>query len=74
MKLSYPHELIDLGFILPTDLEADQILEKLKSRLKEVQGGKSPAGGKFNHVTILRQDVEVPTSQDEKGTPPSEFY
>jgi mannan polymerase complexes MNN9 subunit len=34
MQLSYPHELIDLGFILPKGPEGDQILEKLKLRLK----------------------------------------
>lgn len=66
MKLSYPRELIDLGFIIPRGMEGDQILEKLKVRLKEVQG-KYPVRKKFNHVTILRQDVEVPTTQDEKG-------
>ena len=66
MKLSYPHELIDLGFIIPKGIDGDQILEKLKVRLKNLQG-KNSVGGKFNHVTILRQDVEVPTSQDEKG-------
>jgi len=66
MKLSYPHELIDLGFIIPKGMEGDQILEKLKVRLKDVQGENS-VGEKFNHVTILRQDVEVPTSQNEKG-------
>ena len=68
MKLSYPRELIDLGFIIPKGTEGDQILENLKVRLKGVQG-KSSLGGKFNHVTILRQDVEVPISQDEKGSP-----
>ena len=68
MKLTYPRELIDLGFIIPKGLEGDQVLEKLKVRLKEVQGRTGIAGGKFNHVTILRQDVEVPiVSQDEKG-------
>ena len=66
MKLSYPHELIDLGFIIPRGMDGDKVLEKLKVRLKDVQG-KNRVGGKFNHVTILRQDVEVPTSQDEKG-------
>jgi mannan polymerase complexes MNN9 subunit len=66
MKLSYPHELIDLGFIIPKGTEGDEIVEKLKARLKDVQG-KNSVGGKFNHVTILRQDVEVATSQDEKG-------
>jgi|SRR5579859_1383068 mannan polymerase complexes MNN9 subunit len=69
MTLTYPRELIDLGFIIPKGLEGDQVLENLKVRLKEVQG-RSGAGGKFNHVTILRQDVEVPImSQDEKGLP-----
>lgn len=68
MKLTYPRELIDLGFILPNGAGGDQILEKLKVRLKAVQGKAPTLGGKFNHVTILRQDVEIPTSQDEKGT------
>ena len=67
MKLTYPRELIDLGFILPKGIEGDAVLEKLKVRLKEVQGNPPAIGGKFNHVTIMRQDVEVPTSQDEKG-------
>jgi mannan polymerase complexes MNN9 subunit len=68
MKLSYPHELIDLGFVLPKGADGDQVLEKLKARLREVQGKYPVGGGKFNHVTILRQDVEVATAQDEKGT------
>lgn len=67
MKLSYPRELTDLGFIVPKGVEGDQVLEVLKLRLKEVQGKSSVPGGKFNLVTILRQDVEVPMSQDEKG-------
>jgi mannan polymerase complexes MNN9 subunit len=67
MKLSYPRELIDLGFIIPKGAEGDAVLGKLKSRLKEVQGKDSNMGGKFNHVTILRQDGDAPTSQDEKG-------
>jgi mannan polymerase complexes MNN9 subunit len=66
MKLSYPRELINLGFIVPKGMEGDQVLENLKVRLKDVQR-KDSVGGNFNHVTILRQDVEVPTSQDEKG-------
>jgi len=67
MKLSYPRELIDLGYIIPKGEEGDRVLEQLKMRLKEVQGKGGIPGGKFNHVTILRQDVEVPMSQDEKG-------
>ena len=67
MKLTYPRELIDLGYIIPKGAEGDEVLEKLKVRLKEVQGKTAVKGGKFNHVTILRQDVEVPMSQDEKG-------
>lgn len=66
LALTYPRELIDLGFILPKGDEGDNVLELLKLRLRDVQG-KTSYRGKFNHVTILRQDVEVPTSQDEKG-------
>jgi mannan polymerase complexes MNN9 subunit len=68
MKLSYPRELIDLGFILPKGADGDQVLEQLKARLREVQGKYPVRGEKFNHVTILRQDVELATAQDEKGT------
>ena len=71
MKLSYPRELIDLGYIIPKGEEGDRVLEQLRVRLKEVQGKPGVSGGKFNHVTILRQDVEVPMSQDEKGSSPS---
>jgi mannan polymerase complexes MNN9 subunit len=68
LKLTYPRELIDLGFIVPKGPEGDQVIEKLRVRLRDVQGKTGVLGGKFNHVTILRQDVEVPTTQDEKGT------
>jgi len=66
LGLSYPRELIDLGFILPKGDEGDHVLEQLAVHLRDVQG-KTSYRGKFNHVTILRQDVEVPMSQDEKG-------
>jgi mannan polymerase complexes MNN9 subunit len=68
MKLTYPRELIDLGFIIPKGLEGDQVLQTLKVRLRDVQGKASVEGGKFNLVTLLRQDVENPlSSQDEAG-------
>ena len=67
MKLTYPRELIDLGYIIPKGEDGDQVIENLRVRLREVQGKNGVPGGKFNHVTILRQDVEVPMSQDEKG-------
>jgi mannan polymerase complexes MNN9 subunit len=68
LALTYPRELIDLGFILPKGDEGDNVLEQLRVHLRDVQG-KTSYRGKFNHVTILRQDVEVPImSQDEQGT------
>lgn len=67
LGLTYPRELIDLGFIVPKGDDGDHVLEQLRVHLRNIQG-KTSYGGKFNHVTILRQDVEVPVSQDEKGT------
>jgi len=51
---------------VPKGDEGDYVLEQLKAHLRDVQG-KTSHRGNFNHVTILRQDVEVPVSQDEKG-------
>jgi mannan polymerase complexes MNN9 subunit len=72
LALTYPRELIDLGFILPKGDEGDNVLEQLNVHLRDIQG-RTSYRGKFNHVTILRQDVELPTSQNEKGKSPARY-
>lgn len=60
-KLSYPRELIDLGFIVPNNVAGDAVLKKLQEKVEAVQNSKK----KFHRVTVLRQDTPSPESQDE---------
>lgn len=60
-KLSYPHELIDLGFIVPNNVQGDAVLKLLEAKVDAVQKSKK----KFHRVTVLRQDTPAPDSQDE---------
>lgn len=64
-SLSYPHEHISLGFITPKTKEGNAATAALQEALKETQLG--PEQGRFQSVTILRQDFPPPlSSQDEK--------
>ncbi|KAJ4982533.1 mannan polymerase complexes mnn9 subunit [Stagonosporopsis vannaccii] len=64
LKLSYPHRLISLGFIIPKTKEGNAAYAALQARVAKTQSG--PKGKRFAAVTILRQDTEVPLqSQDE---------
>lgn len=64
MSLSYPHGLIDLGFIIPHNSLGDQTLKKLDKVIEAVQTG--PKEKRFNKITVLRQDTDSLNSQDEK--------
>jgi mannan polymerase complexes MNN9 subunit len=64
VSLSYPHELIDLGFIVPHNALGDQTLKKLDRAVQAVQNG--PKQNRFNKITILRQDTDSLDSQIEK--------
>lgn len=66
MKLSYPRDLIELGFIVPRNADGDTALKHLEKVVKEVQSPKSKITPKFAKVTILRQDTEGVESQAEK--------
>ncbi|QDS76045.1 hypothetical protein FKW77_005396 [Venturia effusa] len=64
LKLSFPHELISLGFILPKTKEGNAATAALQEQIQKTQKG--PRKKRFASVTILRQDTESPlTSQDE---------
>jgi len=64
MKLSYPHELITLGFILPKTKEGNAATAALQKQVIKTQKG--PEKDRFQGVTILRQDFDpVLSSQDE---------
>ena len=65
LKLSYPHELISIGFIIPKDKEGNAATKALQERIAEVQQGTEAK--RFASITILRQDFDMGiNSQNEK--------
>ncbi|KAH3679403.1 hypothetical protein WICMUC_001023 [Wickerhamomyces mucosus] len=64
LRLTYPRELLELGFIVPRTKDGDLALKKLEKAIKQVQTGKKE--NRFSKITILRQDTESLASQDEK--------
>lgn len=65
VRLSYPHELISLGFIVPSTREGDAAVTELEKAIRTTQTG--PVASRFASISILRQDFELPlASQSEK--------
>lgn len=64
LKLNYPRDLIELGFIVSKGREANLALSKLQDAVHKVQTGKKKE--QFSKVTILRQDFDSPVSQNEE--------
>lgn len=63
MKLSYPHDLITLGFIIPKSKEGNAATTALQAQVAKTQ---KSAANKFRRVIIERQDFDPPlASQDE---------
>jgi mannan polymerase complexes MNN9 subunit len=58
LKLSYPHHLISLGFIIPKNKEGNAAYAALQAQVTKTQSG--PKNKRFSSVTILRQDTESP--------------
>ncbi|CBX98828.1 similar to alpha-1,6 mannosyltransferase subunit (Mnn9) [Plenodomus lingam JN3] len=64
LKLTYPHHLISLGFIIPKTKEGNAAYAALQAQITKTQTG--PKAKRFSSITILRQDTESPLiSQDE---------
>ncbi|KAJ5634659.1 Anp1 [Penicillium herquei] len=64
-KLSYPHELISLGFIAPKTKDGNTAVSALEKAISRTQSG--PIDNRFASISILRQDFDPPLqSQDEK--------
>ncbi|GAM85896.1 hypothetical protein ANO11243_039060 [Dothideomycetidae sp. 11243] len=64
LKLTYPHDLISLGFIIPRGREGNAATAKLQEQILKTQreGNKD----RFASITILRQESEPPlASQSE---------
>ncbi|EME87978.1 glycosyltransferase family 62 protein [Pseudocercospora fijiensis CIRAD86] len=63
VKLSYPHDLISLGFIIPKGREGNLATQQLQERISKTQAPTNK--NRFASITILRQDSEPPTAQNE---------
>lgn len=57
VNLDYPHELIDVGFIVPNNGHGDKALESLVPKIKQNQADAKKA---FRTVNVLRQDTPSP--------------
>jgi len=65
LRLSYPHDLITLGFILPRTKEGNAATSALQSAVIQTQRH-GPERARFKSIVILRQDGEPAIeSQDE---------
>lgn len=65
LKMSYPHELITLGFILPKTKEGNAATAALQQQIQKTQK-RGPERDRFKSIIILRQDFEPAlSSQDE---------
>ena len=65
VELTYPHQYISLGFIIPKTKEGNAATATLQAAIKKTQSG--PIDARFASISILRQDFEPPIeSQDEK--------
>jgi mannan polymerase complexes MNN9 subunit len=58
LKLSYPHHLISLGFIIPKTKEGNAAYAALQAQVTKTQTGSKK--NRFSAITILRQDTESP--------------
>ncbi|KAF2670148.1 hypothetical protein BT63DRAFT_446578 [Microthyrium microscopicum] len=56
--LSYPHDLISLGFVIPKGRDGNAANSALQEQIQKVQQG--PHKKRFASITVLRQDIENP--------------
>ncbi|KAF2709948.1 glycosyltransferase family 62 protein [Pleomassaria siparia CBS 279.74] len=64
LRISYPHNLVSLGFIIPKTKEGNAAYADLQTQISKTQNG--PKLKRFASITILRQDTESPlNSQSE---------
>lgn len=65
ISLSYPHEYISLGFIVPKTREGNAAVAALEAAIAVTQAG--PEANRFASITILRQDFEPPLKDQSEG-------
>lgn len=65
VRLTYPHQYISLGFIIPKSREGNAATSALQAAIKDTQSG--PVDDRFNSISILREEFAPSiSSQDEK--------
>ena len=64
-KLTYPHELVSLGFIIPKGREGNLATQQLQERIQKTQAPTNK--NRFASITILRQDTEPIVPQSESS-------
>jgi mannan polymerase complexes MNN9 subunit len=66
LKLTYPHELITLAFILPKNKEGNAATADLQAQITKTQKH-GPEKDRFKSIIILRQDFEPPLPSQDEG-------
>ncbi|KAI9669977.1 MAG: Golgi mannosyltransferase complex subunit [Alyxoria varia] len=56
LRLSYPHDLISIGFIIPKNYLGNAATRQLQEQIAKIQA--RPDAERFASITILRQDFE----------------
>lgn len=64
VKLSYPHDLISLGFIIPKGREGNEATRLLQEQIAKTQVPTNK--NRFASITILREEGEPPVAQTEQ--------
>lgn len=58
LKLTYPHEHISLGYIIPKNADGNKATSDLQRAIAKTQSG--PESDRFKSITIIRQDFPPP--------------
>jgi len=65
LRLTYPHELITLAFIIPKNREGNAATTALQEQIAKTQGG--PEKKRFASIIIERQDFDPPLASQSEG-------
>jgi len=67
LKMSYPHELITLGFIIPRNRDGNAATAALQEQITKTQKN-GPEKKRFASIIIERQDFDPPLSNQNEAT------
>lgn len=67
LTLSYPHELVTLGFIIPKNREGNAATAALQEQITKTQKN-GPEKKRFASIVIERQDFDPPLSNQNEAT------